>query len=42
MVHSAHRSPEIAEYNVSGTTYAPEGAIFDSAGTQVFMPRDSV
>lgn len=37
MVHSVQRGPLIAEYNVSGTTYAPEGIIFDSAGTQVVI-----
>ncbi len=35
MVRSAHRGPVSAEYNVSGTTYAPEGIIVDSAGLKV-------
>ncbi|XP_024029035.1 calcium-transporting ATPase 3, endoplasmic reticulum-type [Morus notabilis] len=38
VVHSVQRGPLIAEYNVSGTTYAPEGIIFDSTGTQLDFP----
>jgi hypothetical protein len=35
VVRSAHRGPVSAEYNVTGTTYAPEGIIVDSAGLKV-------
>lgn len=35
MVHSAKHSPVVTEYSVSGTTYAPEGIIFDSSEMQV-------
>ncbi|KAF2309624.1 hypothetical protein GH714_004329 [Hevea brasiliensis] len=38
VVHSFHHHPMIAEYNVSGTTYAPEGIIFDSSGIQLEFP----
>ncbi|EEF52265.1 cation-transporting atpase, putative [Ricinus communis] len=30
VVQSLHHHPVIAEYNVSGTTYAPDGIVFDS------------
>lgn len=30
MLHSANVVPVVAEYTVSGTTYAPEGTISDS------------
>lgn len=30
MLHSANDVPVVAEYTVSGTTYAPEGTISDS------------
>lgn len=30
MLHSANDVPVVAEYSVSGTTYAPEGTISDS------------
>ncbi|KAJ6399915.1 hypothetical protein OIU84_015549, partial [Salix udensis] len=33
-VHSVHHGPAIAEYSVSGTSYAPEGMIFGSTGLQ--------
>lgn len=36
-VHSVHRGPTIAEYSVSGTSYAPEGMIFGSSGLQVLI-----
>lgn len=39
MVHSVKSGPLIAEYSVSGTTYAPEGIIFDSSATQVIIPE---
>jgi hypothetical protein len=35
VVHSVERGPVVSEYCVSGTTYAPEGIIFDSTGMQV-------
>lgn len=35
VVQSADRDPLINEFNVSGTTYAPEGTVFDSNGQQV-------
>jgi len=35
VVESANRGPVVSEYSVSGTTYAPEGIIFDSTGMQV-------
>ncbi|XP_065881154.1 calcium-transporting ATPase 3, endoplasmic reticulum-type isoform X1 [Euphorbia lathyris] len=38
VVHSLHHQPSIAEYNVSGTTYAPDGTIFDSSGIQLDFP----
>ncbi|KAL9386067.1 hypothetical protein Peur_023077 [Populus x canadensis] len=37
-VHSVHRGPTIAEYSVSGTSYAPEGMIFGSSGLQIEFP----
>ncbi|KAJ6344824.1 hypothetical protein OIU76_006371 [Salix suchowensis] len=36
-VHSVHHGPAIAEYSVSGTSYAPEGMIFGSTGLQVLI-----
>ncbi|THG08338.1 hypothetical protein TEA_019095 [Camellia sinensis var. sinensis] len=38
VLHSAHHGPTTSEYSVSGTTYAPEGFIFDSDGMQVGLP----
>lgn len=35
IVESSKSSPFVTEYGVSGTTYAPEGIIFDKAGVQV-------
>lgn len=35
VLHSVNQGPIAAEYSVSGTTYAPEGFIFDSTGIQV-------
>jgi hypothetical protein len=35
VVHSVERGPVVSEYSVSGTTYAPEGIIFDSTGMKV-------
>ncbi|KAJ1430380.1 P-type ATPase [Sesbania bispinosa] len=34
VVESAKRSPFVTEYSVSGTTYDPEGIIFDKTGMQ--------
>ncbi|KAM6579915.1 hypothetical protein CsatA_003689 [Cannabis sativa] len=38
VVQSVNRGPLIDEYNVSGTTYAPQGTIFDSNGTPIDLP----
>ncbi|XP_044474608.1 calcium-transporting ATPase 3, endoplasmic reticulum-type isoform X2 [Mangifera indica] len=38
VVHSVPQGPLIAEYGVSGTTYAPEGVVFDSSGLQLDIP----
>ncbi|KAL1344958.1 hypothetical protein AAHE18_08G082100 [Arachis hypogaea] len=38
VVESAQRSPAATEYSVSGTTYAPEGIIFDNTGMQIDFP----
>lgn len=38
VVHSVQQGPIIAEYGVTGTTYAPEGIVFDSSGIQVEFP----
>lgn len=35
VLHTVQHAPVISEYSVSGTTYAPEGLIFDSTGLQV-------
>ena len=35
MVHSVERGSVISEYSVSGTTFAPEGIIFDGTGMLV-------
>ncbi|KAJ6675949.1 CALCIUM-TRANSPORTING ATPASE [Salix viminalis] len=40
-VHSVHHGPAIAEYSVSGTSYAPEGMIFGSTGLQPPWQRNS-
>lgn len=37
VVHSV-QGPIIAEYGVTGTTYAPEGIVFDSSGIQLEFP----
>lgn len=37
VVQSADHGPMINEFNVSGTTYAPEGTVFDSNGVQVII-----
>ncbi|GKV20049.1 hypothetical protein SLEP1_g30224 [Rubroshorea leprosula] len=38
VVNSTQRGPLIAEYGLSGTTYAPDGIIFDSSGIQLEFP----
>ncbi|TYJ35274.1 hypothetical protein E1A91_A05G225600v1 [Gossypium mustelinum] len=38
VVHSIKNGPEVAEFGVSGTTYAPEGFIFDNTGVQLEFP----
>ncbi|KAF4356102.1 hypothetical protein G4B88_012567, partial [Cannabis sativa] len=38
VVQSVNRGPLIDEYSVSGTTYAPQGTIFDSNGTPIDLP----
>ncbi|OMO70808.1 Cation-transporting P-type ATPase [Corchorus olitorius] len=38
VVNSVQHGPPVAEFEVSGTTYAPEGFIFDSNGTQLEFP----
>ncbi|XVE95043.1 hypothetical protein REPUB_Repub02eG0062200 [Reevesia pubescens] len=38
VVNSVQNGPAIAEFGVSGTTYAPEGFIFDSTGIQLDLP----
>ncbi|KAF5739482.1 calcium-transporting ATPase 3 endoplasmic reticulum-type isoform X1 [Tripterygium wilfordii] len=41
VVHSVRHGPVISEYSVSGTTYAPEGVIFDRNGIQLDFPAQS-
>ncbi|XP_022768634.1 calcium-transporting ATPase 3, endoplasmic reticulum-type isoform X4 [Durio zibethinus] len=38
VVNSVQNGPAIAEFGVTGTTYAPEGFIFDSTGIQLEFP----
>ncbi|KAL1806157.1 hypothetical protein ACET3Z_029225 [Daucus carota] len=38
VLQSINHGPVAAEYNVSGTTYAPEGFIFDSSTVQLEFP----
>ncbi|KAJ0025104.1 hypothetical protein Pint_08630 [Pistacia integerrima] len=38
VVHSVQQGPLIAEYGVSGTTYAPEGIVLGSNGMQLDIP----
>ncbi|KAK4559876.1 hypothetical protein RGQ29_008884 [Quercus rubra] len=40
VVHSVERGSVISEYSVSGTTYAPEGIIFDSSGMLLEFPAE--
>ncbi|CAH2038415.1 unnamed protein product, partial [Thlaspi arvense] len=41
VVESADRGPMINEFNVTGTTYAPEGTVFDNNGQQLDFPAQS-
>ncbi|KAG7653749.1 P-type ATPase transmembrane domain superfamily [Arabidopsis suecica] len=41
VVQSAEHGPMINEFTVSGTTYAPEGTVFDSNGLQLDLPAQS-
>ncbi|KAJ8531258.1 hypothetical protein K7X08_026692 [Anisodus acutangulus] len=38
VLHSLNNGPLACEYVVSGTTYAPEGFVFDSSGAQLEIP----
>ncbi|KAI5655174.1 hypothetical protein M9H77_32361 [Catharanthus roseus] len=38
VLHSVNHGPMAAQYNVSGTTYAPEGFVFESNGMQLEIP----
>lgn len=38
VLHSLNGGPITTEYGVSGTTYAPEGFVFDSNGMQIDFP----
>ncbi|XVF36444.1 hypothetical protein REPUB_Repub19eG0059100 [Reevesia pubescens] len=38
VVNSVQNGPAVSEFGVSGTTYAPEGFIFDSTGIQLEFP----
>ncbi|KAK9946378.1 hypothetical protein M0R45_011846 [Rubus argutus] len=38
VLHTVQHTPVISEYSVSGTTFAPEGIIFDSTGSQLEFP----
>ncbi|XP_070018436.1 calcium-transporting ATPase 3, endoplasmic reticulum-type isoform X1 [Nicotiana tabacum] len=38
VLHSVNNGPVASEYVISGTTYAPEGFIFDSLGAQLEIP----
>ncbi|KAK9165998.1 hypothetical protein Scep_001189 [Stephania cephalantha] len=41
VVNSLQLGPTTSEFHVTGTTYAPEGIIFDSAGSQLDFPAQS-
>ncbi|CAM8935987.1 unnamed protein product [Rhodiola kirilowii] len=41
VVQSTHQGPLTSEYSVSGTTYAPDGFIFDGSGMQIDFPAQS-
>ncbi|KAJ0967694.1 hypothetical protein J5N97_024611 [Dioscorea zingiberensis] len=38
VVRSVHRGPITMDFTLTGTTFAPEGLIFDASGTQVEFP----
>ncbi|CAI9115874.1 OLC1v1016885C1 [Oldenlandia corymbosa var. corymbosa] len=38
VLHSVNHGPVSAQYSVSGTTYAPEGFVFDNTGIQLEIP----
>ncbi|KMZ56023.1 Sarcoplasmic/endoplasmic reticulum calcium ATPase 1 [Zostera marina] len=38
VVRSVHHGPMAADFTVSGTTYAPDGFIFDTSGVQLEFP----
>lgn len=38
VIRSVHHGPVSAEYTVTGTTYGPDGVIYDSAGLQLQHP----
>ncbi|WOK95600.1 calcium-transporting ATPase 3, endoplasmic reticulum-type isoform X1 [Canna indica] len=38
VVQSVHRGPITNDYAITGTTFSPEGIIFDAAGTQIEFP----
>ncbi|XP_047324737.1 calcium-transporting ATPase 3, endoplasmic reticulum-type [Impatiens glandulifera] len=38
VLHSSHHGPVTTEYSVSGTTFAPEGFLFDNSGQQLEFP----
>ncbi|KAK9163663.1 hypothetical protein Syun_004565 [Stephania yunnanensis] len=41
VVNSLQLGPTTSEFHVTGTTYAPEGIIFDNAGSQLDFPAQS-
>ncbi|CAN6682292.1 unnamed protein product [Malus baccata var. baccata] len=41
VLHTVQHAPVISEYSVSGTTYAPEGIIFESTGLQLELPAQT-
>ncbi|KAL2895053.1 Calcium-transporting ATPase 3 endoplasmic reticulum-type [Bienertia sinuspersici] len=38
VLRSVHHNPITSEYGISGTTYAPEGVVFDNAGERLEIP----
>ncbi|WVZ60446.1 hypothetical protein U9M48_010466 [Paspalum notatum var. saurae] len=41
VVRSVHRRPMTDEYSISGTTFAPDGFIYDASGLQLEFPPQS-
>ncbi|KAK3149457.1 hypothetical protein QOZ80_3AG0217620 [Eleusine coracana subsp. coracana] len=41
VVHSVHQRPMTDEYSISGTTFAPDGFIYDAGGLQLEFPPQS-